>query len=114
MIAILAFVWIVIFSTPAVIIFSILYGIFFGAVNILCPNITVSLTPDLRILGARLGMCFLPIALGLLVGTPIAGALLLKGWIALKCFTGALLVVSLINLLYLRVIMYGWSLRVKC
>ncbi|CAG8960057.1 hypothetical protein HYFRA_00010535 [Hymenoscyphus fraxineus] len=103
MTTILGFVWIVIYNTSSVIIFSLVYGFFFGAVNILCPNITVLLTPDLRVLGVRLGMCFLPISIGVLIGTPIAGALRLNGWISLKLFTGSLLVVSFTTLLYLRV-----------
>jgi hypothetical protein len=114
MAAILGFVWVIIFSAPAVIVFSLLYGFFFGALICLCPNIVVSLSPNLGVLGVRLGMLFLPISAGLLIGTPIAGAIGVLGWFPLKAFTGALLVASFLILLFLRILMHGSSFKVRC
>jgi len=74
--AILAFGWIGIQSTPGLIIFAILYGFFSGAFVSLPPTALVGLSPHLRVIGTRMGMSFAISALGLLVGTPVSGAIL--------------------------------------
>lgn len=74
--AILAFGWIGIMTTPGLIVFAILYGFFSGAYVSLPPTALVSLSPDLRVIGTRMGMSFAISALGLLVGTPVSGAIL--------------------------------------
>ncbi|KAF7865974.1 hypothetical protein EAF04_006137 [Stromatinia cepivora] len=72
---ILAFTWISVQSTPSMILFSIFYGFFAGALTSLSPNLAVALSLDMGVLGVRLGMLLIPISVGILVGNPIAGAL---------------------------------------
>ncbi len=60
-----------------------------------------------------MGMLFVPIAVGLLVGNPIAGALIQSGWIDLQAFCGATVACSGICVVIARVAKVGWGLKVK-
>ncbi|KAK6607542.1 major facilitator superfamily transporter [Botrytis cinerea] len=111
---ILAFTWITIYSVPGIVLFSMFYGFFSGALTSLSPNLAVALSPDMSVLGVRLGMLLIPISVGILVGNPIAGALESYGWIALQTFTAALLMASFVVSIVVRVLMYGKSLKVRC
>lgn len=74
--SVLAFGWIGIKSVPGLMIFAILYGFFTGAFVSLPPTALVGLSPHMRVIGTRMGMSFGVSALGLLVGTPVSGAIL--------------------------------------
>ena len=52
--AVLAFSWIGIYSTPGMITFAVLYGVFFGIIQGLGPGCIASLTNDKAALGSRL------------------------------------------------------------
>lgn len=95
------------------ILFSICYGFFAGAITSISPNIAVALSPNMDVLGVRLGMLLLPISAGLLIGNPLAGLVGTTGWIPLQIFTGALLVASLVVVVTARVVMHGSNLKVK-
>ena len=73
----------------------------------------VSLSPSLSIIEVRMGMLLVPIAVGLLVGTPIAGALLHSGWIDLQVFCGVTVACSGIYVIGARFTKVGLSLKVK-
>ncbi|PKI83523.1 hypothetical protein MVES1_002878 [Malassezia vespertilionis] len=73
--AILAFCWLGIKNVPGMCVFTILYGFFTGAYVSLPPSCVASLTNNLHEMGARVGICFLFAGVGMLVGNPIAGAL---------------------------------------
>ena len=60
-----------------------------------------------------MGMLFVPIAAGLLVGNPIAGALLHSSWVDLQAFCGAVLGCSGIFVLGARAAKVGLNLKVK-
>ncbi|RAL63623.1 hypothetical protein DID88_003667 [Monilinia fructigena] len=107
----LSFTWITIHNTPGMVLFSVFYGFFAGALTSLSPNLAVALSPDMGVLGVRLGMLLIPISVGILVGNPIAGALESYGWISLQTFTGALLMVSFAVVTIVRILMYGRSLK---
>ena len=72
--AILAFAWIGIKSTAGLVVFAILYGFFSGTFVSLPPASIVSISPNVSEIGARMGTSFLFAGIGVLVGTPIAGA----------------------------------------
>ncbi|KZF19209.1 MFS general substrate transporter [Xylona heveae TC161] len=85
--ALLAFCWIAIESTGGFIIFSLLYGFFSGTFVSLPPTTVVSLSPSLQMVGTRMGMSFCFAGLGLLIGTPVAGAILQSsGWLGTQLF----------------------------
>ncbi|TEY24294.1 hypothetical protein BOTCAL_1408g00010 [Botryotinia calthae] len=111
---ILAFVWISVHDTVGLIIYTIVYGFFAGALTGLSPNIAIALSPDIGLLGVRLGMLLIPIALGLLFGNPIAGAISSHGWMGLQLFTGGAVLLSTVVIVIVRVVMYGWSWKTKC
>ena len=60
-----------------------------------------------------MGMLFVPIAAGLLVGNPIAGALLRSGWVDLQAFCGAVLGCLGICVLSARLAKVGLDLKVR-
>ena len=58
-------------------------------------------------------MLLVPIAIGLLVGNPIAGALLHSGWIDLQAFCGATIACSAIFVIGARFAKVGLSPKVR-
>jgi hypothetical protein len=61
---VLAFAWLGISNAPGLWVFCALY------------SIVARLSPDMSLVGTRMGMCFTFAGLGLLIGNPIAGAIL--------------------------------------
>ena len=74
--SILAFAWIGIHSLAGIVAFAILYGFFSGSIVSLPPTALAALSPDLSRVGTRMGMSFSFAGFGLLLGSPIAGAIL--------------------------------------
>lgn len=91
--AVLGFCWIAVQQTLAgLIIWALLYGAFSGAFVSLQPSTVVSITDDMSLVGGRLGMNTFCAALGILVGSPIAGVIVGSGsWVGLQAFCGATL-----------------------
>jgi predicted MFS family arabinose efflux permease len=56
--------------------FCVLYGFFSGSLVSLSGPILVVLSPSSGVIGTRMGMCFTCLGIALLIGTPIAGAIL--------------------------------------
>lgn len=94
--ALLAFAWIAVTDSEAgLICWSILYGIFSGPFVSLQTPTVAAITPDMRIVGGRMGMSTFCLALGVLVGNPVAGAIQGSGeWIGLQAFCGGTLALS--------------------
>ncbi|KAI1089192.1 MFS general substrate transporter [Rostrohypoxylon terebratum] len=74
--SIVAFGWFGVKDLGGTVVFALLFGFFNGGVTSLPPSAIVSLTPDMSRLGTRMGMLFFVIGIAVLVGTPIAGAIL--------------------------------------
>ncbi|KAJ5093147.1 hypothetical protein N7456_009008 [Penicillium angulare] len=74
--SVLAFAWIGIHNEAGTIVYSIIYGYASGAIVSLPPTIVAKISPNLSIVGTRMGMCFTFAGVGLLIGNPIAGTLL--------------------------------------
>jgi MFS family permease len=74
--AILAFGWLGIRDLAGSVVYVLLYGALSGGVVSLVPSVIVGLSPDMGRVGARMGMCFVVSGVAILVGTPIAGAIL--------------------------------------
>lgn len=91
---ILAFCWIAIYSEPSLMVFCILYGFCSGTFVSLQAATVASLVPHMGFMGTWMGMCAFVSGLGLLVGTPVAGALLNIHWLALQCFCGGCIAVA--------------------
>ena len=112
---VLALVWIAIKSRASIIAVACLYGFFSGAFVSICPIALVVLTPHLNMLGERMGMSFAFSSIGLLFGTPVAGAILAKtgGWLGPQLFSGILLIATALMFLASRVSHSGWKFLVK-
>ncbi|CAL8577125.1 hypothetical protein XPA_002971 [Xanthoria parietina] len=72
---IIGFAWMSVHSLAGIVVFSIFYGFFSGAVLALPPTVIVALSPDVRFAGTRIGMAFGAAGFGVLVGNPIVGAI---------------------------------------
>lgn len=102
----LGFCWIAVGrSTGGLIIWAILYGAFSGSYVSLQPPSVVSITADLGTIGVRMGLNTFCSALGILIGTPIAGLLVGKGsWVGMQVLSGSTLVVSALLIILTRLI----------
>ena len=111
--SILSFAWIGIKNSPGLIVFTVLYGFFSGTFLTLPFSTVVRLSPDMGVVGVRMGMACAVVSLGLLVGTPVGGAVLEHGWPALQAFGAAVLMVSAVAITAARVAKSGWKLKVN-
>lgn len=72
---ILVLSWAGIHNLPGFIVFCILYGLLAGIITTLTTVMVPALSPSLNVVGTRLGMAYACSSVGVLVGSPIAGAL---------------------------------------
>lgn len=96
---VLIFCWIRITSQSGLIAFCVLYGFCSGAFVSMPPVCVARITPDLSIIGSRLGLFFFIYGFGLLIGSPVAGAILNASpadnqFLGLQLFSGVTLTVS--------------------
>lgn len=110
---VLALIWIGITNLGATITFALLYGFFSGGFVSMPPVAIVTLTRDMSKLGTRMGQCFFISAFGLLMGTPVSGAILntTGHWLGVQLFSGTAIFVTSMLLLWARIDAVGWSLR---
>jgi hypothetical protein len=73
---VMVFCWLGIRGLGGAVVYALFYGAFSGGVVSLTPSVLVSLCPDMGRVGARMGMSFVVSGVAILVGTPIAGAIL--------------------------------------
>lgn len=113
--ATLAFVWIGVHTVPGIIILAVFYGFFSGGFVSLPPVVMASMTPDVRDLGTRLGMVFAITSIGLLIGTPIGGAILAdtNEFLGVQLFTACCLTTSAVLMACVRFLRSGLKLHVK-
>ncbi|CAF9904023.1 MAG: hypothetical protein ALECFALPRED_004806 [Alectoria fallacina] len=111
--SLLAFCWIAIRNTPGLLIFCALYGFFSGTFVSLPGPIVYGLSSDMSTVGTRLGMSMGFAGVGLLVGNPIAGAILRGGggWVGLQAWAGTLIAVSAGCMMAARWAKFGGGLR---
>lgn len=110
---VLGFAWIAIKDTAGLVVFSVLYG-FVSGLWLTLPAITaVSLSPHLGVVGVRMGMSFSIGAIGFLIGTPIAGAIVKSGWVGLQTYTGATLILSTVIMTIARISKVGYHITAK-
>lgn len=111
--AILGFSWVAIRNKAGLVVFSILYG-FISGLYLTLPAFTVmSLSPDLGVVGVRMGMSFAIGAVGLLIGTPIASAVVKSSWVELQVFTVVMLLLAALFTVAARVSKVGYHFAAK-
>ncbi|TDZ45991.1 Aspyridones efflux protein apdF [Colletotrichum trifolii] len=74
--AVMMFAWLGISNMAGLVVFAVIYGLFSGGMVSIAPSVIVSLSPDLGRVGTRMGMMFFTSSISILIGTPIAGAIL--------------------------------------
>lgn len=111
---VLAFGWIAVRNTPALIVFSLMDGFFSGTFVSLAGPIIFSLTPDPNTMGTRIGMTTAICGMGLLIGSPAAGAILDRGsWVPLQIWAASLVLVAGLFILWARIVKFGANIRNK-
>jgi MFS family permease len=111
--AILALCWIAIDDVAGLAIFGVLYGFFSGTFVSLPPSTVASLSPDLKQVGTRMGMSFSFAGLGLLIGNPIAGAIInleTGDFIKAQIFCGVVVAAAGVVMIFARIAKVGLSL----
>lgn len=113
---VLCFCFISVTSSAGIIVLMAFYGFFSGTFVSLPPTIIVHLSLDARSkIGTRLGQSFACIAVGLLIGTPIGGAILdgAGGYDGVWTFGGVMLLASAAFLIAARILHRGWGIMTK-
>ncbi|KAI1395160.1 major facilitator superfamily domain-containing protein [Hypoxylon fuscum] len=107
--------WLPAASTAPIIVFAVLYGFASGLVVAIIPALVASIS-DIQKLGLRVGVLYAFSAFGVLVGSPIAGAIVTSqggGYSGLKIFCGVTLITGGIFIIFSRVKLVGLGLLVK-
>ncbi|KAJ3542999.1 hypothetical protein NM208_g2232 [Fusarium decemcellulare] len=96
------------------IIYCVLFGFFSGTFVSLLPPLLVSISPDRDRIATRMGMSFTISAIGLLIGSPIAGAILEEGsykhvWL----YSGVLVFTGSMGILLARFLFTNWQCSVR-
>lgn len=114
---VLAFAWIGVRDVAGAVVFACFYGYASGAIVSLPPSILTRMSPNMGLVGTRLGMIFMFAGCGFLIGTPIASTLLnlakAEFWKA-QLFSAAFLAMGTACFFVLRVILLkkvdGWKI----
>lgn len=96
--ALLAFCWIAIrHSTAGLIIWCFLYGFCSGAFVSLQGAAVASMTADLSTIGTRFGLNMFCGALGILIGSPVGGAIFPSSWAGAQSFCGGTMLLAALS-----------------
>ena len=109
--AVLCFAWLGIRSLGGLITFAVLYGASSGGLVSVTPSATVALTPDLSVVGTRMGMLFFATGIAVVIGPPIAGAIVgaggVKGWMGAIGYSAAGLFLGAVVFLAARIVLFN-------
>lgn len=115
--AVCSFAWLAVSNAAGYYAFTSIYGLLGASFQCLISSTAASLTPDLNMVGTRLGMAFSIMSFGALTGPPIGGALQNADG---GRFTGAQLwaavyaLIAGVLILGARICKVGWRLSAKC
>jgi MFS transporter, MCT family, aspergillic acid transporter len=104
--------WIPATGVPVTVAFTVLFGLFSGAYISLMAALVAQISPPEE-LGYRNGLTFFGSAIGGLITSPIAGAIL-EGpgsWVGLKVFAGVMMIGGTTGILAARILKAGPSPR---
>jgi MFS family permease len=113
---ILCFVWIAINNHAGTMVFAVLYGFFSGTYVSIPPACISMMTKDMSIIGTRLGMCFFFSGLGVLMGTPVAGAIITRqngDFLGAQIFAGVAVMLAVVFITASRISFIGSKVFVK-
>lgn len=112
------FAWIAVKSQSALIGTAFFIGLFNGSIQAVVPGTVAFLCTDLSKLGTNIGMTLFAAGLGMLIGTPVSGAILDKqttadgaNFTGALAFSGAMAVFGSLLLCVGRVVKVGFTLK---
>jgi len=115
--AVIAYCIIAVRNFAGIVVIAIFYGFFSGTYISLPPAIFIQLTPpDKRhLIGTRMGMGFTIIGLGILIGTPVAGAIAGPDnyFTGVYIWSGTTLMTACVGLLIVRYMRVGLKVKIK-
>lgn len=109
--SVLCLAWIGIHNAAGLVVFAVLYGFFSGTFLSLPPTTVAFLTKDMSQIGTRTGTYTAVAAFGVLIGTPICGAILsrTRSFIGLQVFGGCCIFAAAVFVALARVAKVGWA-----
>ncbi|KAI1270084.1 major facilitator superfamily domain-containing protein [Xylariaceae sp. FL1019] len=113
--AILTYILLAIQTQAGLIAYAVLFGIAFGAFTGLPGTSVFSLLDDKSRIGSRLGMTLGYVGIGVLIGNPIAGAILgvRDDWTGLIVFCASILVAAAVSVTGSRILKVRWVFNKK-
>lgn len=103
-------------TNALIIVFTIFYGFASGCIFSIVPALIARISPDIRKLGVRTGSLYAVSATGVLIGSPIAGVIASgkgNGFLGLTLFSGILLIVGTLFVVFSRLKLTGVRIMVK-
>lgn len=111
---ILVLCWIPAHNMGSVIALAALYGLASGSLVSLPPSAIASMTANMGELGGRIGVAFLAMAFGSLIGSPVAGAIVQSsGYDGARIYGGVMLLVGALAMSAARFVKTGFKIWVK-
>jgi MFS family permease len=110
------FCWAGVSNHTEVVVFDVFYGFIMAAAQGMFPPSLGSLTENLSKMGVRMGMVFSICGFAVLIGNPLAGALItLDGgrYLYAQMFAGGAMTLGVAFLTAARVLKSGWSMRAR-
>lgn len=103
--SLLLFCWMAVNSTVGIILWSTIWGLVSGAIVAMPGAMVPLLSPSLAVIGTRTGMYWVGASFGILIGGPIAGALVDDRstdihWRYLQVFAGVLMAAGALSYIY--------------
>ncbi|TKA34242.1 hypothetical protein B0A50_00222 [Salinomyces thailandicus] len=114
---IVAYSWLAVDNVAGLYVFTCFYGLVSAAFQCLIPSTVASITPDLSMVGTRLGMAFSTLSFAALTGPPIGGALqstMGGDYTGASVWAATAVLVCAVLFVFARTSKAGLKLRVKC
>ncbi|KAJ5780888.1 hypothetical protein N7457_006048 [Penicillium paradoxum] len=111
--ALVGYCWAAVSGTSGLWVFAVFYGLFAAGIQSLFPATLSTLTPDLKKIGVRMGMVLSVVAVAALIGSPIAGALVVRDdgdYLYAQMFMGSAILTGALTLIGARVTKVGTGL----
>lgn len=108
--------WAAVNNHSGLLVFDVFYGFMMASAQGMFPPSLGSLTTDLSKMGVRMGMVFSLMGFALLIGNPLAGALIsLEGgkYLYAQMYAGSALVAGVVLLVAARIARTGWKICVR-
>ncbi|KAM0420394.1 hypothetical protein ACHAPT_011814 [Fusarium lateritium] len=101
-------------NAAGLVIICALFGFFSGTFVSLIPPLLVSISTDRTLIATRMGMSFTISAIGLLIGSPIAGVILgHDSYCDVWVYSGVLVLVGSMGILLARLMLTNWRFIVR-